>query len=250
MHCPSLEQEHAFRAGFDPARLQRKNDRNNVSTRNVYRFQELAQPSARRSTVRSQCLLAKHRQRHDQQVQPEPRRMGCPRRLGLPVHRRRLPSLGNSHREQHPLRKLPGNHRPLQNLHRWRSCLRHRLLSIVQRRSTASIHSSPSRCGYIDRRWRHLLGSHPGRRSSSFHKTSKVASKSCRYFHPLFFLLFRVNSVVSPFGTISPCQNSLDFWFYVAPRNHKSSQQDGCFEETHTTTRPLKIRSVTTLHVH
>src|SRR5713101_1822951 len=175
---------------LDPVSISRdfreKNDRNNVSTRNVHRFQELAQPSTRRSTVRSQRLPAKHRQRHERQVEPEPGGMGNPRRLGLPVHRRRLPSLGDSHREQHPLGKLPRNHRPLQNLHRRSNRLRHRLLPPVQRRSTAPDNSSPSRGGYTDRRWRNLLGSHPGRRSSCIRKTSKVGSKSFGYFHPPF----------------------------------------------------------------
>ncbi len=77
---------------------------------------------------------------------------------------------------QHPVRELSRSHRPLQDLHRRSYRIRYRLLPSVQRRSTATNNPDPSSRSYFDRRWRHLLGGDPGRRSSCFRKTQKVAA--------------------------------------------------------------------------
>src|SRR5437899_7279336 len=101
--------------------------------------------------------------------------MGSSRRFRLPVHRSRLPSLCNSHGEQHPVRELSRSHRPLQDLHRRSYRIRNRLLPAVQRRPTTTNNPDPSSRRYIDRRWCHLLGSNSRRRSGRIRKTSKVA---------------------------------------------------------------------------
>src|SRR3989454_6170868 len=114
--------------------------------------------------------------------------MGDPRRFRLPIHRSRLSSLCNSHREQHPVRELPRSHRPLQDFHRRGYRIRYRLLPTVQCRSTATNDSDSSSCSYIDRRRSHIPGSYPRRRSSRIRKAEKVAPAPQEFDPSLFFL--------------------------------------------------------------
>src|SRR5712664_1718257 len=147
--------------------------------------------------------------------------MGSAGHFGLSFHRCYLPGVLYSHGEQHTLRKLPRSHRPFQHLHRRSYRLRYRLLPAVQRSSTIAVHSDPCGRGYIDCRWRHILGSHPCRRSSRIRKTQKVAwSTTVRV--PPFFLPFRVNSVGLAKSPLPPAR-SLRLVILFITTNYKPS---------------------------